>query len=62
MSLGTLVSVDDGARLRGARGKKLQYVFRGGVGSVASLAAPQHLLGKVVCVVGAELDMLWRHL
>ena len=57
VSLGSLAIVGKAARLPGARGKKAQYAFRGGVGGLASLSAPARLRGKVVCVVGAKLEL-----
>ena len=56
-SISALASLGNGARLRGSRGKRAEYTFRGGVGSIASLAAPPGLVGKVVCVVGAKRDL-----
>ena len=40
-----------GAKLRGAQRKNLQYEFEGGVGSLASLAAPPRLVNRAVIVV-----------
>ena len=55
VSPSALASVGNGRRLLGARGKKGEYTFQGGVGSLASAAAPQCLLGQVVRVVDAEV-------
>ena len=57
VSPGSLASVGYGARLLGARSRKKEYSFLGGVGSAASLAAPARLMGRVVLVVDAKRDL-----
>ena len=37
-----------------SRSQRSAFMFRGGLGSLASLAAPARLRGKVVTVVGAK--------
>ena len=49
-----MAGLGHGARLPGARSQRSAYMFRGGVGSLASLAAPAKLRGKVVTVVGMK--------
>ena len=53
-SVAALAGLGYGARLPGARSLRSVYMFRGGVGSLASLTAPARLRGKVVTVIWAK--------
>jgi len=53
----SLANAGCAAALSGARGKRRVYEFRGAEGSFASVASPKNLRGKLVRVVGADLEL-----